>query len=482
MYTRRTHRGRTLIHEARRFLGAVALATTAACADGPASVPPDAAGAGPRTTIDPGPYVAGQMYTGRNGYIEYYAGNSPLIISAPHGGQYRPDEIPVRDTIPTSCDANNITLLADMYTRETAMAIRSEVYARTGRYPHVIVNRVHRARMDPNRDMRSGACQDPQADTAWSEYHEFIEVARARVDADHGRGWYTDVHAHGHDIQRLELGYLLEGSDLRQYNTTLNASTAYEEESSIRTLSALTSVSFSRVLRGNAGLGTLLDAEGYPSVPSLSDPAPTTSEPYFNGGYSTNRHGCIDGVSRICGVQIEHYDLGDRDVYAAGFVRAVDTYLAQNFGFNLGTGKDDIMVDNDNGNNDTTRAKFSAASAWTAYTAVAGTHLNTMRLAAGAAATPDSASFAFYVNSAGAYKVYARWPSTTTATDSALYRVVYPGGTYVDVMANQQASGGQWTLLASNSSVQAGWGRVLILRDQSGSGTIAADAVRVVEQ
>jgi N-formylglutamate amidohydrolase len=479
MYTRRTDRSRTLIRGVRRFLGAVALATTAACADGPASV---SAVAGPRTTIAPGPYVAGQMYTGRKGYIEYYAGNSPLIISAPHGGQYRPEEIPVRDTIPTSCDANNITLLADMYTRETAMAIRSEVYARTGRYPHVIVNRVHRARMDPNRDMRSGACQNPQADTAWSEYHEFIAVARARVDADYGRGWYTDLHAHGHEIQRLELGYQLEATDLRESGTTLDASSAYEEESSIHTLSALSSLSFSRVLRGNAGLGTLLDAEGYPSVPSLSDTAPDIGERYFNGGFSTDRYGCIDGVSRICGVQIEHYNLGDRTVYAAGFVRAVDTYLAQNFGFNLGTGKDDIMVDNDNGNNDTTRAKFSAASAWTVYTAVPGTHLNTIHTATGAASTPDSASFAFYVNAAGAYKVYARWPATTTSTDSARYRVVYPGGAYTDVTVDQWAVGGQWTLLASNSSVQAGWGRVLILRDQSGSGTLAADAVRVVKQ
>src|SRR5262249_16761368 len=36
--------------------------------------------------IPPGPYTPGQSYFGRNNYIEYIAGNSPLILSAAHGG------------------------------------------------------------------------------------------------------------------------------------------------------------------------------------------------------------------------------------------------------------------------------------------------------------------------------------------------------------------------------------------------------------
>jgi N-formylglutamate amidohydrolase len=482
MHRQTAHRRRIPIHRVRRYLGIGALAAAAACADGPASAPEGPLGVAPTADIDPGPYVPGQMYTGRNGYIEYYAGNSPLIFSAPHGGMLKPDEIPPRETTSTSCDADNITLLADMYTRETAMAIQAEVFARTGRYPHVIVNRLHRGRMDPNREIRSGACQNPYADIAWSEYHAFIDVAKARVEADHGRGWYTDLHAHGHEIQRLELGYLLEASDLRLSGATLNASTAYEEESSIRTLSALSGVTFSRVLRGHAALGTLLAGENYPSVPSATDQFPQVGEPYFNGGYSTDRHGCILGNSRICGVQIEHYNLGDRAVYAKAFVRALDTYLAQNFGFNLGTGRDDIMVDDDNWNNDTGRAQFAASGSWTSDATSDGRHLNTVRLSSGAAATEDSPSFAFYVDTAGTYDVYARWPSAADRSTSAAYRVVLPGGAPMDVTVNQQADGGKWTLLASGSVAAPGWGSVQILRASSGAGTLAADAVRVVQQ
>ena len=41
-------------------------------------------------------YVAGQTYFGRNNYIEYRAGNMPLIVSAPHGGTLTPAELPDR--------------------------------------------------------------------------------------------------------------------------------------------------------------------------------------------------------------------------------------------------------------------------------------------------------------------------------------------------------------------------------------------------
>lgn len=485
MHTRNADRRRALVHRVQRSLGVLALATAAACADGPASVPAGPLGAGPRAAIAPGPYVAGQMYTGRNGYIEYYAGNSPMIFAAPHGGMLRPDEIPPRDTV--SCGAKDIVLLADLYTREIVMEIRSAFHARTGRYPHVIVNRVHRARVEPNREIESGACQDPEAEIAWNEYHEFIDVAKARVNDDHGRGWFTDIHGHAHTIKRLELGFLLEASDLRLSDATLDGSIGYEEESSFRTLSALTGVSFSRVLRGNAGLGTLLEEEGYASVPSRSTPGPLVGEPYFNGGYSTNRHGCIEGFTRICGVQIEHDSTvkvpqSTRAAYAAGLVRAYDTYLAQNFGFNLGTGRDDIMVDDDNDNNDTTRARFTAASSWTSAAASAGTHLNTVRLSSGGAATADTASFAYYLDAPASYAVYVRWPSAADRSTSAVYRVVLPSGGYTDTTVSQQAGGGAWTLLGQFTSLQTGWGRVLILRDASGSGTLAADAVRVVEQ
>lgn len=48
------------------------------------------------TVSAPISYVAGQSYFGRNGYIEYVAGNAPVILTAPHGGSLTPTGIPDR--------------------------------------------------------------------------------------------------------------------------------------------------------------------------------------------------------------------------------------------------------------------------------------------------------------------------------------------------------------------------------------------------
>ena len=248
-------------------------------------------------------------------------------------------------------------------------------------------------------------------------------------------------------------------------------------------------MSFSGVLRGSASLGTLLEAAGYPSVPSTSTPAPGTSDPYFSGGYSTQRHGCAGGGS-ICGLQIEHNYTGVRDnatnraSYAAALVRVYETYLAQNFSFGLGTGAHDIMVDDDNANNDTTRARFTWTSSWSLTTNNTQKHLNSFRLADGAGATNDGAAFLFYISSPGTYKVYAWWPSADSRTTSASYRVFeLDGGTMLaDLLVNQQVNGGQWNLLGTYSFGQVGWGKVLMSRSLAGSGKIAADGIRVVRQ
>ena len=42
-------------------------------------------------------YLPGVSYFGRSNYIEYIAGDLPIIISAPHGGALIPAEMPDRD-------------------------------------------------------------------------------------------------------------------------------------------------------------------------------------------------------------------------------------------------------------------------------------------------------------------------------------------------------------------------------------------------
>src|SRR5687767_12327248 len=91
----------------------VLLACAEAAAPRPDSDPPD-------NSIPPGPYVAGQSYFGRNSYIEYLAGNAPVVLTAPHGGAVTPGEIPDRTAAACGGDATTVT---DLNTRELTLAV-----------------------------------------------------------------------------------------------------------------------------------------------------------------------------------------------------------------------------------------------------------------------------------------------------------------------------------------------------------------------
>ena len=158
-----------------------------------------------------------------------------------------------------------------------------------------------------------------------------------------------DMHGHGHTIPRLELGYLLADADLNLSDAALDAALSYENTASIRTLSQFSPLSFATLLRGPRSLGTLYANNGFPAIPSATDPSPNGSD-YFNGGDNTVRHSCgasatsLGGATggNICGVQIEANFTGVRDNAASrdrfGDVTALvlEEYLRTHWGLRLG--------------------------------------------------------------------------------------------------------------------------------------------------
>ena len=198
---------------------------------------------------------------------------------------------------------------------------------------------LHRVKLDANRDITEGAQGDAEATIAWQDFQRFVRDAKNEVTASHEGGFYVDLHGHGHDIQRLELGYLLDAEALRLPDVTLDAEATHEIESSIRTLSVRSPLSFAELLRGSASLGALFEREGFPSVPSDSTPDPG-ADPYFRGGYNSSLHGCRTGGT-ICGVQIEANRIGVRDTpenrrrFAEALVGVLDEYLRAHFGIDL---------------------------------------------------------------------------------------------------------------------------------------------------
>jgi hypothetical protein len=244
-------------------------------------------------------FSPGNVYFDSTGYVEYRAGNLPVILSAPHGGGLEPADIPDRDC--AGCVS-----IRDAWTQPITEGIYDAFVEKTGCYPHVIINLLHRKKFDANRGLQEAADGNPTVEQAWYGYHAFIDSAKAQVERDYGRGLFLDMHGHGHTIQRIELGYLLSRSELQMPDGLLNTNT-YIQESSIRTLAAdnHSGLSHAALLRGNSSFGTIMDMKGLPSVPSSTDPYPDNGEDYFSGGYNTARHGSRDNAGQIDAIQIE---------------------------------------------------------------------------------------------------------------------------------------------------------------------------------
>jgi hypothetical protein len=271
-------------------------------------------------------WTAGSSYRGRGGYVEYRPGDLPVILAAPHGGDLEPSEIADRTSGVTVTDRNTIELLE---------ALADALEVETGERPHLVVSRLDRGKLDPNRELaeavESGA---PYASLAWEEYHAFLDTARAVVARGLGWGLFLDLHGHGHDVDRVELGYLLSGSELALGDAALDL---LAPGTSIRTLVAESGTPLSGLIRGPTAFGTLLAAAGVPAIPSDVDQAPG-ADPYFTGGYSTRRHGSREG-GPVSGIQLEHHFPGlrdtqaNREAYAAAAAGVIRTYLETHFGW-----------------------------------------------------------------------------------------------------------------------------------------------------
>ncbi len=274
----------------------------------------------------------GDVQTDAAGWVEYTIGDAPLIISAPHGGLLAPSTLPDR-----TCSA--CVTVTDDNTQELARRVAAQFYARTGKRVHLVINLLRRAKFDANREVVEATGGNAALTATWAAYNGFIEGSRARITTAPGRGLLLDLHGHGHAIPRLELGYLISATSLRLSDQALGATTAIATSSIARlSLVAIDHPTPVALLRGPTSLGALFVKNGFAAVPSLTDPAPAASDEYFDGGYTTSRHGSSSGGS-VDAIQIEAYRTGARDTpenldrYAAAIVSSAIEYLSVHYGW-----------------------------------------------------------------------------------------------------------------------------------------------------
>ena len=167
-------------------------------------------------------FTVGESYKDDNNYIEYLPGNLPIILSSPHGGYLEPDSIPLRD-----CEG--CVYQRDAYTQELTRGIRDAIITKTGCYPHTVINLLHRNRLDANREIIEAADSNATVEKSWEYFHTMTDTAKAIATRQYGKGLYIDMHAHGHSIQRLEIGHAVWKSDLQQDDDHLNSQTVLDK-------------------------------------------------------------------------------------------------------------------------------------------------------------------------------------------------------------------------------------------------------------
>jgi len=274
-------------------------------------------------------YVPGQVYFGTDSLIEYRCGNLPIILSAPHGGY------DTRSTIPDR-DCNGCVIRRDAYTQELTRQIEAAIIFKTGCYPHVIINKLHREKLDANREIIEATDSNTITEPYWNDYMNFADSASNLVSKSHSKGLFIDIHGHGHAIQRLEIGFLLSGSNLRLNDSALNSS-PYNTKTSILSskFNNLNSYTHAEMVRGKFSLGSMIQRKGYPAVPSDSIPNPLIGEPYFNGGYNTVRFGSRDSGT-IDAIQIEsnqgvRFTSSARIEYADSLASTILEYMEKHY-------------------------------------------------------------------------------------------------------------------------------------------------------
>lgn len=254
-----------------------------------------------------------QRSTNTSNGIEYRTGNAPVIFSAPHGGSSEGTYLTKRTS--SNCPDPDFATVMDANTVELANLIDSIFYAKTGKYPYVIIAHVSRKYVDFNRK-KVNACpkNSPNNEYVWDVYHGWIKKAEEYVEKEFGSGLLLDIHGQSHSVKQVEIGYCLSASELDLSDAKLSGDSKYLFDFSMNRLvgNNKSGSSFTDLLRGPFSLGSLMYKNGLACVPHSNNPSPGDL-PYFNGGYITYMYGSSEEIGKIDAVQLEFDNVARQD-------------------------------------------------------------------------------------------------------------------------------------------------------------------------
>ena len=253
-------------------------------------------------------YTPGEVVSDIDNHIQYYVGNTPIIVTVPHDGDIIPTTIPQRTGDITKAE-NTLGIAEYFYNTFTSNGAN-------GLYPHIIVNNISRSRLDPDASTEVGA-QNNYATAYFNRYHNYIQVAIDSTEANFGIGVLVNLSAHKDDDNELvELGYLLSKDDLNNSDSYIEN---FASQSSLSAISNVSDAQFSESVRGFDSIGKKMMELNcckpiyytFDVTPSPSFPNPQ-SDDYNPGGYTVNKY-ANTGTSNISTVEFSTPYNGHRD-------------------------------------------------------------------------------------------------------------------------------------------------------------------------
>lgn len=134
--------------------------------------------------------------TAQNDYIHKQIGNIPILLSAPHGGEYKPIQLKDRTGF-------NFKLNADAYTKDILIETSKELEKIWGISNYVYSN-LHRSKLDFNREILEATDTNKLLNNLYHAYHKFIKQTSYNYK---NKLLVIDIHGHTHPENMIELGY-----------------------------------------------------------------------------------------------------------------------------------------------------------------------------------------------------------------------------------------------------------------------------------
>ncbi|ELU08827.1 hypothetical protein CAPTEDRAFT_208132 [Capitella teleta] len=270
-------------------------------------------------------------------YVEYVEGTGlPIILISGHGGTLSPERdrpnagcwdgqkcIFRRGCGKTDRTRCKTTRSNDLYTKDMTVALREELCGIAGVCPTAIMGNINRRVLDFNREIEEACFGVQSMIDVYNEYYGYLEESKLALN---GSGIIFDIHGHGHDIARAELGYAVTKARLNSGNYT-------ENMTSIRNLLERSPYEMDDILRGEHSLGQYLLLEGYDAIPSPVYPSPSDTS-YYSGGYTTKTYGSRNGGS-VDAIQIEsarsHREMPEQMYYVKALATAIFKFYKKHY-------------------------------------------------------------------------------------------------------------------------------------------------------